>query len=55
MHYTCRWPSGAQVERGLVQPVLSQPEVRWARDLVCVMEVGRYGYMGVLLLYVYLI
>jgi len=27
-------------------------EVRWARDLVCVMEVGRCGYMGFLLLYV---
>jgi len=26
-------------------------EVRWARDLVCVMEVGRCGYMGFLLLY----
>ena len=24
-HHTYRWPSGAQVERGLVQPVLSQP------------------------------
>jgi len=29
-------------------------EVRWARDLVCVMEFGRCGYMGFLLLYVYL-
>jgi len=27
-------------------------EVRWARDLVCVMEVARCGYMGFLLLYV---
>ena len=27
-------------------------EVRWARDLVCVMEVGRCGYMGFILLYV---
>jgi len=27
-------------------------EVRWARDLVCVMEVGRCAYMGFLLLYV---
>jgi len=27
-------------------------EVRWARDIVCVMEVGRCGYMGFLLLYV---
>jgi len=25
-------------------------EVRWARDLVCVMEVGRSVYMGFLLL-----
>ena len=29
-HHTCRWPSGAQVERGLVQPVLSQPVHRTA-------------------------
>jgi hypothetical protein len=29
--------------------------VRWARDLVCVTEVGRCGYMGFLLLYVKLI
>jgi len=28
--------------------------VRWARDLVCVMEVGRCGYMGFLLLYIYI-
>jgi len=28
-HHTCRWPSGAQVERGLV-PVLSQPVHRTA-------------------------
>jgi len=27
-------------------------EVRWARDLICVMEVGMCGYMGFLLLYV---
>jgi len=26
-------------------------EVRSARDLVCVMEIGRCGYMGFLLLY----
>ena len=26
--------------------------MRWARDLVCVMEVGKCGYMGFLLLYV---
>jgi len=26
--------------------------VRWTRDLICVMEVGRCGYMGMLLLYV---
>ena len=29
--------------------------MRWARDLVCVTEVGRCGYMGFLLLYVKLI
>ena len=27
-------------------------EVRWARDPVCVMEGGRCGYMGCLLLYI---
>jgi len=27
-------------------------EVRWARDLVCVVEAGRCGYMGFLLLHV---
>jgi len=26
--------------------------VRWARDLACFMEVGQWGYMGILLLYV---
>jgi len=29
--------------------------VRWTRDLVCVMEIGRCGYMGFLLLYVRII
>ena len=29
-------------------------ELRWTRDLVCVMEVGRRGYMGLLLLYIYI-
>ena len=26
--------------------------MRWARDLACFMEVGQWGYMGILLLYV---
>ena len=29
--------------------IVGRWEVSWARDVVCVMEVGRCGYMGMLL------
>jgi len=35
-HHTCRWPSGAQVERGLSQPVHRTATYRWDDTRCCI-------------------